>query len=54
VVVLIGLLGVEDDQADELAGLADTISWDIFASLQARIPRIFHRQGTVARIVRSL
>jgi alanine racemase len=53
-VVLIGHQGDERIQADELAGLADTISWDIFASLQARIPRIFHRQGTVARIVRSL
>ena len=50
-VVLIGRQGVEEISAAEVARLADTIPWDVFASLQARLPRIYHRGGRVERIV---
>ena len=39
--------------SDEVASLAETISWDILASLQARLPRVFHRGGVVERVVRG-
>ncbi len=47
--VLIGAQGEEAIGAEELAGLADTISWDILASLQARLPRLYHREGQIVR-----
>ncbi len=50
-VVLIGRQGAETISADEVAELTDTISWDVIASLQARLPRIYHRDGVVERIV---
>lgn len=49
--VIIGTQGNEHIGADELAGHAGTISWEILSSLQARLPRVFHRQGTVERIL---
>jgi len=45
--VLLGSQGADCITADELAGRAGTISWDILASLQARIPRLYHRAGMV-------
>lgn len=49
--VLFGTQGGEHIGVDEVAELANTISWDIMASLQARLPRIFHRGGLVERVV---
>lgn len=48
-VVLIGQQGHERIGASEVAALAGTIPWDVFASLQARLPRIFHRASRVER-----
>jgi alanine racemase len=48
-VVLIGRQGETCVTADELAERAGTIAWDIFASLQARLPRLYHRSGAVER-----
>jgi alanine racemase len=45
--VLLGAQGSERSTADEVAAAAGTIPWDIIASLQARLPRIYHRGGVV-------
>jgi alanine racemase len=50
VATLIGIDGSDAISAAEVAGRADTISWDILASLQARIPRLYHRDGNVEAI----
>jgi alanine racemase len=44
------LLGAQDGAcitADEVAAAAGTIPWDIVASLQPRLPRVYHRAGVV-------
>jgi alanine racemase len=46
-VVLIGVQGAERIDADELAALADTISWEILVGISARVPRLFLRGGAV-------
>jgi alanine racemase len=46
-VVLLGRQGGESIDANEVAEVAGTISWDILASLQARLPRLYHRGGVV-------
>jgi alanine racemase len=46
-VVIIGSQGDERVTADELASLADTISWEILAGITARVPRLYLRGGTV-------
>lgn len=50
-VTLLGRQGEEEVGADELARLAGTIPWDVFASLQSRLPRIYHRRGRVSAIL---
>jgi alanine racemase len=45
VVTLLGRDGEERVDADELASLADTISWEILAGITARVPRIYVRGG---------
>jgi alanine racemase len=47
-VVIIGSQGSERIDADELAGLADTISWEILAGISARVPRLYLRGGEIA------
>lgn len=49
--VLIGESGAERITADEVAALAGTISWDVLASLQARLTRIYHRSGRVEAVL---
>jgi alanine racemase len=49
--VLIGSQGAERITADEVAALAGTISWDVVASLQARLPRLYHRNRVVERVI---
>ncbi len=49
--VLIGTQGAQRITADDIAMRANTISWDILSSLQARLPRIYHRAGVVERVV---
>jgi alanine racemase len=46
-VVIIGSQGGERIDADELAGLADTISWEILAGISARVPRLYMKDGAV-------
>jgi alanine racemase len=44
------LLGRDVDErvdADELAALADTISWEVLAGVTARVPRLYLRGGEV-------
>ena len=45
IATLIGRDGEERVDADELATLADTISWEILAGLTARVPRLYLRAG---------
>jgi alanine racemase len=49
--VLIGTQGGEWIGADEVAETTGTISWDVLASLQARLPRLYHRAGSVERVI---
>jgi alanine racemase len=44
---LLGRDGDERVDADELAALADTISWEILAGVTARVPRLYLRGGEV-------
>jgi alanine racemase len=50
-VVLIGTQGGASIGADEVAETTGTISWDVLASLQARLPRLYHRAGNVERVI---
>lgn len=43
--VIIGSQGSERIDADALAALADTISWEILAGISARVPRVYLRGG---------
>ena len=47
---LIGRDGDERVDADELAALADTISWEILAGITARVPRLYLRGGDVQAV----
>jgi alanine racemase len=47
VATLLGVDGEERVDADELATLADTISWEILAGVAARVPRLYLRGGEV-------
>lgn len=53
IVTLIGQDGERFVTAEEVARQAGTISWEILAGLQARLPRVFHRDGVVERIFDS-
>jgi alanine racemase len=50
VATLIGRDGEERVDADELASLADTISWEILAGLAARVPRLYLEGGRVSAV----
>jgi alanine racemase len=46
-VVIIGRQGSGSIDADEIASLADTISWEILSGISARVPRLYLRGGEV-------
>ncbi|ABS27670.1 alanine racemase [Anaeromyxobacter sp. Fw109-5] len=50
VATLLGRDGEERVDADELASLADTISWEILAGITARVPRLYLRGGVVESV----
>ncbi len=50
VVTLLGRDGNAEVTADELADLADTISWEILAGISARVPRLYLRGGRVTAV----
>jgi alanine racemase len=50
VATLLGRDGDERVDADELAALADTISWEILAGITARVPRLYLRGGAVQAV----
>jgi alanine racemase len=50
VVTLLGRDGEEKVDADELAALENTISWEILAGITARVPRLYLRGGEVAEV----
>jgi alanine racemase len=45
VVTFLGRAGEERVDADELASLADTISWEVLTAVTARVPRLYLRGG---------
>jgi len=46
-VVLIGCQGEESITADDVAGLAGTISYEILCAISARVPRLYLRAGEI-------
>jgi alanine racemase len=46
-VVLIGRQGEEKITADEVAGLAGTISYEVLCAISARVPRLYLRAGEI-------
>lgn len=54
VATLLGRDGAARITADDVAASAETISWDVLASLQARLPRIYHRAGVVEAIAPAM
>jgi alanine racemase len=50
VATLLGRDGEERVDADELATIADTISWEILTGVSARVPRLYLRGGRVDAI----
>jgi alanine racemase len=50
VATLIGRDGDERVDADELATLGDTISWEVLAGITARVPRLYLRGGAVEAV----
>ena len=53
VATLIGTDGSAAIRAEDVAAEAGTIPWDTLSSLQARLPRIFHRDGLVESVTDS-
>jgi alanine racemase len=47
-VILIGADGGERVTAEEIARRIDTINYEIFCGLSARVPRVYHRDGAPA------
>jgi alanine racemase len=50
VVTFLGRDGEERVDADELASLADTISWEVLTAVTARVPRLYLRGGEVVAL----
>jgi alanine racemase len=50
VVTLLGRDGEQCVDADELAHLADTISWEFLTGVSARVPRLYLRNGRVEAV----
>jgi alanine racemase len=50
VVTLLGRDGEVEVTADELADLADTISWEILAGITARVPRLYLQGGEITAV----
>ena len=50
IATLIGADGNDRLTASDVAEQAETISWDVLASLNARLPRLYHRAGAVEAI----
>lgn len=49
-VVLIGRQGEEEITAEELAALAETISYEIFCGISPRVPRVYIKNGAIAAV----
>ncbi|GMV84401.1 MAG: alanine racemase [Dehalococcoidia bacterium] len=50
VATLLGSDGAHTLTAADVAASAGTIAWDVMASLQARLPRLYHRGGLVEQL----
>lgn len=49
-VVLLGRQGEEEIPVEELAGKLDTISYEVFCGVSARVPRVYVDGGSITRI----
>ena len=49
-VILLGRQGSDEIAAEELAAKLDTISYEVFCGISARVPRVYRDGGTVTRI----
>jgi alanine racemase len=47
-VTIIGADGPERQTAEQVARRIDTINYEILCGLTARVPRVYHRDGTPA------
>lgn len=54
VATLLGSDGAQAITAADAAARAGTIAWDVMASLQARLPRLYHRGGIVEHLAPPL
>jgi alanine racemase len=52
-VVLLGRQGEENISADEMAGWAETISYEILTSISARVPRVYHNLQNLQNLQNS-
>ena len=53
-VVLLGRYGTEEVSAEELAGYAGTIGYEIATTIGKRVPRLYLRAGRPVRLVATL
>jgi alanine racemase len=53
-VTLIGTQGEERIDADEVARLSSTISYEVLASIMARVPRLYVRGGRIVAVQDAL
>jgi alanine racemase len=49
-VVLLGRQGSDEITVEELAAKLDTISYEVFCSVSARVPRVYLDGGAITRI----
>jgi alanine racemase len=49
-VVVIGRQGADEITADEVAGWANTINYEIVTGISARVPRVFLRNGKITTL----
>jgi alanine racemase len=54
IATLIGADAAAAISVSQVAEEAETISWDVLASLQARLPRFYHRKGAVEAIAPAM
>ncbi len=52
-VVLLGRQGEENISADEMAGWAETISYEVLTSISARVPRVYHNLQNLQNLQNS-
>jgi alanine racemase len=52
-VVILGRQGSEEISADEVASTLGTISYEIFTSINSRVPRVYYQDGKIVAVARQ-